>query len=164
MEVGKGVLCWSRSGRGGTVYFVQYSSWKITLLIKVQIRHVLGWSTNTEWYAKMVNRVSQSHRVAVATFWRTFHHDCKISPGEWGGGGCTHYPFHSIYHHEQSYSIHSSWEGRYTPPLTLCSLWSRHMPLLDYVLFGDSHAFVQASKYHDSFKYRGIKVCQWRRY
>ncbi len=24
------------------------------------------------------------HRVATATFWRTFHHDGKISPGWWG--------------------------------------------------------------------------------
>ncbi len=24
------------------------------------------------------------HRVAIATFWQTFHHDCKISPAWWG--------------------------------------------------------------------------------
>ncbi len=28
-----------------------------------------------------------TQRVAVATFWRTFHHDGKISPAWWGGGG-----------------------------------------------------------------------------
>jgi hypothetical protein len=38
-------------------------------------------------------------RVAIADFWRIFHHDGKIIPG-WrgggGGGGCTPTPFHSI--------------------------------------------------------------------
>jgi hypothetical protein len=28
-----------------------------------------------------------AHRVAIADFWRTSHHDGKISPGWWGGGG-----------------------------------------------------------------------------
>ncbi len=36
---------------------------------------------------------------------------------EWGG--CTTIPFHAIYHHEQSYGVRSSWEGKYTPPLPL---------------------------------------------
>jgi hypothetical protein len=40
------------------------------------------------------------------------------------GGGCTPYPFHSIYHHEQSCGLLSSWEGRYIPPIS---------PLLLYV-------------------------------
>jgi hypothetical protein len=30
----------------------------------------------------------REHRVATATFWRTFHHDGKTSPG-WWGWGCT---------------------------------------------------------------------------
>ncbi len=34
------------------------------------------------------------HRVAPAAFWRTLHHDGKISPGWWGGGGLhAHPPF-----------------------------------------------------------------------
>jgi hypothetical protein len=36
------------------------------------------------------------HRVAVATFWRTFHHDGKIS---------TPNPFHYICHHVHSYKV-----------------------------------------------------------
>ncbi len=36
------------------------------------------------------NRV---HRVATATFWRTFHHDGKISPGWWGVWGARSPPF-----------------------------------------------------------------------
>ncbi len=36
------------------------------------------------------------------------------------GGGCTPSPFHSIYHHDQSCGVRSSWEGRYrTLPLFL---------------------------------------------
>jgi hypothetical protein len=43
------------------------------------------------------------HRVATATFWRTFHHDKKIGPaGE--GGGCTPTPSY-IYHHVQSCGV-----------------------------------------------------------
>jgi hypothetical protein len=33
-----------------------------------------------------------THRVTMAAFWRTFHHDGKISPGLWGVG-CTPPPF-----------------------------------------------------------------------
>ena len=32
-------------------------------------------------------------RVATAAFWRTFHHEGKISPGWWGGGGARPPPF-----------------------------------------------------------------------
>ncbi len=68
-----------------------------------------------------------THRVAMATFWRTFHREGKISPA-WWGGGCTPSPFHTIYHHEQSCGVGSSWEDRYTPPIST-------LPL--YVLCGD---------------------------
>ncbi len=37
------------------------------------------------------------HRAATVDFWRTSHHDRKISTG-----GCTPTPFHYIYHHVQS--------------------------------------------------------------
>ncbi len=107
-----------------------------------------------------------THRVAMATFWRTFHHDVKSAQPEsiatlppfgpieghkwfdqissqwesqknrfaliyfgkirflppciwnlpfmsyrlwWRGGGCTPFPFRSIYHHEQSCGVRSSW-------------------------------------------------------
>ncbi len=34
-----------------------------------------------------------TYRVATAAFWRTFHHDGKISPGWWGCGGARPPPF-----------------------------------------------------------------------
>ncbi len=43
-------------------------------------------------------------------------------------GGCTPSPFHSLYHHEQSCGVRSSWEGRYTSPiatLPFFPLWYR---------------------------------------
>ncbi len=56
------------------------------------------------------------HRVATATSWHTFHHDGKISLGWWGWGVHAHLPtpLHSVYHHVQSCSVRTSWEGRYT--------------------------------------------------
>ncbi len=41
---------------------------------------------------------------AMATFWRTFHHDGKISPA-WRGEGHTPSPFNFIYQHEQSCGV-----------------------------------------------------------
>ncbi len=40
-----------------------------------------------------------------------------------GGGWCTSSPFHSIYHHEQSYGVRSSWEGGYTPHISTLPLY-----------------------------------------
>ncbi len=57
------------------------------------------------------------HRVATAAFWRTFHHDGKISPGWWGWGMHAH-PLLIYYHHVQSCSVRSSWEGGYTPSIS----------------------------------------------
>ncbi len=48
------------------------------------------------------------HRVATATFWRTFHHDGKIAQPGVGGGGFTPTLFHYIYHHVQSCGVGSS--------------------------------------------------------
>jgi hypothetical protein len=43
------------------------------------------------------------HRVATATFWSTFHHDGKISPGwRWE---CTPTPFRYTYPHVQSCGV-----------------------------------------------------------
>jgi hypothetical protein len=39
------------------------------------------------------------------------------------GEGCTPIPFHYIYHHEQSCGVRSSWEGRYTTPISTLSLY-----------------------------------------
>ncbi len=55
--------------------------------------------------------------------------------------GCTLHapsPFHSIYHHKQSCGVPSSWEGRYTPPIS---------PLPLYVTSGS-----------DSMLLRGVNV------
>jgi hypothetical protein len=43
--------------------------------------------------------------------------------GGGGGRGCTPIPFHYIYHHEQSYVVRSSSEGRYTPPISTLPLY-----------------------------------------
>jgi hypothetical protein len=40
-----------------------------------------------------------------------------------GGGGCTPTTFHSIYHHVQRCSVISSWEGRYSPPISSLPLY-----------------------------------------
>jgi hypothetical protein len=61
------------------------------------------------------------HRVATATLWRTFHHDGKISPA-WWVWGVHAFPLHSIYHHQLWY-IRSSWEGRFTPPISPLPLY-----------------------------------------
>ncbi len=51
----------------------------------------------------------------------------SAQPG--GGGGWKPFPFHSIYHHEESCDVCSSWEGRYTHPSPhftsspKCTLW-----------------------------------------
>ncbi len=39
------------------------------------------------------------------------------------GEGCTPAPFHYIYHHVQSCGVQSSWEGRYTPPISPLPLY-----------------------------------------
>jgi hypothetical protein len=46
------------------------------------------------------------------------------------GGGCTPTPFHSSYHHVQSCSVCSNWDGRYTHPV---------LSLPVYVLCGFKH-------------------------
>ncbi len=53
--------------------------------------------------------------MAIADFWRTSHHDGKISPGWWRWGVHAH-PLSAYYHHVQSCSARSCWEGRYTLP------------------------------------------------
>jgi hypothetical protein len=64
-----------------------------------------------------------THRVAMATFWRTTsHHDGKISPPWYGWGGARPIP----YDHKQSCGMPSNWKGRYPP----------YSPLPLYVLCG----------------------------
>jgi hypothetical protein len=45
----------------------------------------------------------------------------SAQPGE--GGGCTPNYFHYIYHYVQSYGVCSSWEDRYTPPISTLPLY-----------------------------------------
>ncbi len=43
-------------------------------------------SSQIERRYKYINGIEHRvHRVAMATFWHTFHHDGKISPAKWGG-------------------------------------------------------------------------------
>ncbi len=65
-----------------------------------------------------------THRVTIADFWRSFHHDGKSAQaGEGWWVHCTPTPFHSIYHHLQSCSVRSSWEGRHTPTISSLPLY-----------------------------------------
>jgi hypothetical protein len=69
-------------------------------------------------FTVMAGLLHRVHRVATATFWRTFQHDGKLTQaGE--GGGCTPPPFHYIYHHVQGCGVPYGYEGRYTPPFLL---------------------------------------------
>ncbi len=62
------------------------------------------------------SHAQSTHRLALATFWRTFHHDGKFSPAWWGWGvHADPLSLYSIYHHVQRCKARSSWEGRYTP-------------------------------------------------
>jgi hypothetical protein len=65
------------------------------------------------------------HRVATATFWRTFHHDGKICPFE--GGGCTTTPFLSISTIMYKFPVCAPAEradtGRYTPYISTLLLY-----------------------------------------
>jgi hypothetical protein len=56
-----------------------------------------------------------TRRVATAAFWRTFHHDGKISPGWWGGGVYMPIPFPIFtITYKAAVNVRSSWMGRYT--------------------------------------------------
>jgi hypothetical protein len=73
--------------------------------------------------AGLLHRV---HRVATATFWRTFQHDGKLTQaGE--GGGCTPTPFHYIYHHVQRVVVYAPAMRADTLPYfsstPICTLW-----------------------------------------
>jgi hypothetical protein len=76
--------------------------------------------------------VHRAHRVATAAFWRTLHHDGKISPGWWGWGVHAHPPPFAIFTitYKVAVYVRSSWEGRNTHPISslsiycICTLWS----------------------------------------
>jgi hypothetical protein len=65
------------------------------------------------------------HIVAMATFWRTFHQDGKISPGWWSWGGSHPPPFTHLPSRTKVVVYAFSWADRYTPliyTLHLCVL------------------------------------------
>ncbi len=86
------------------------------------------------------------HRVAMADFCCSFHHDGKSALAGvvgGGGGGCTPTPpFHSIYHYVQSCSVRSA-EYRHTHPIS-------SLPL--YVLCGTCQVDLSGRKRDGSFK------------
>ncbi len=69
------------------------------------------------------------HREATTAFWRTFHHEGKISPDWWGGGG-TPTPFYLHLPSPVKLQLRSSWVCRHTNPFSsllckyvLCALY-----------------------------------------
>jgi hypothetical protein len=70
-----------------------------------------------------------TQKVATAIFSHTFHHDGKVSPA-WWGWECTPTPFYYIYHHLKSCGIRSSWEGRYTPPISTLPIYVLYVSTL----------------------------------
>ncbi len=80
-----------------------------------------------------------------------------------GGGGARRPPFHYIYHHVQSCSVCSSWEGRYTPPISylppyvLCGfifryLVERTLPSVQKLLVKNNKLINLSQKLHYSDK------------
>jgi hypothetical protein len=58
------------------------------------------------------------HRVAMTTYFLEYIPSWwKISLGWWGWG------VHYNYHHVRSWGVRSSWEGRYTPPVSYLPLY-----------------------------------------
>ncbi len=102
--------------------FTSCWGWNFKELLRNKLRFTSGWAE--------VLTTEYTHRVAMDTFWRKFHHDGKISPAWWGWRVHTLQPFEFIYHHEQSCGVNFSWEGRYTPTIST-------LPL--YVLCGSGH-------------------------
>ncbi len=79
-------------------------------------------------WAVRLSQTQSTHRVEMTTFWRTFHHDGKISPAFWGRGEftVTPTPFHYIYHHAQRCSVCSRWAQIHSPifySTSICNLW-----------------------------------------
>ncbi len=101
----------------GFVHLLYNSSWKGYQLAAEQLlsaQTAVGKAGNThhrahtEWQLP----ISGVHSVMM---------EKSTLAGE--GGGCTPTPFHSLYHHVQSCSVRSSWEGRHTPPISSLPLY-----------------------------------------
>ncbi len=69
--------------------------------------------------------IGSDHRVHTKWQWvlSGVHSIMKIKSACYVGVHGTPSPFHSIYHHKQSYCVRSSWEGRYTPLISPLPLY-----------------------------------------
>jgi hypothetical protein len=90
-------------------------------LLQLGLQVVISFSNvhNVKYWS---GKAQSTHRVTMATFWRIFHHDKKNLPSlvRWGVHA---HPVHYIYHHAQSCGVRSSWEGRYSPPISTLPLY-----------------------------------------
>ncbi len=91
------------------------------------VRYIFSISPIPQCFNHRVNRV------AITTFWRTYHREGKISPG-WWGWGCSPFTFTLS---TITYKVvrNTSWEGRYTPWFLLypiCTLWSKHFHYFEH--------------------------------
>ncbi len=70
-----------------------------------------------------------TNRVATAAFWRTFHHDGKISPGWWGWGRHAH-PLSLYLPSRTKVTVYAPAERADTFPVfhlyPICTLWCDH--------------------------------------
>ncbi len=74
------------------------------------------------WLLHLPPWAAQStHRVAMATFWRTFHQEGKISPA-WWGEVARPLPF-TISTITSKVVVYSAWEGRYNLPISTLPLY-----------------------------------------
>ncbi len=99
-----------------------YSSWgwNFKELVRKKHRFTRGWAE--------VQTAEYTHRMAMDTIWRKFHHDGKISPAWWGWLVHGPPPFHSIYHHEQSFGVcklqlRGQIHSPYFSSTPICTLW-----------------------------------------
>ncbi len=91
-EPGQAFFCSSGQSTWTVVRCKNTSCW-VTLLEPAGRAAVLGQPCSLRPYCCTVTWIltQSTHRVAMATFWRTFHHDGKISqPGEGWEGGARH--------------------------------------------------------------------------
>ncbi len=108
-------------------------------LIKSLGRHTWKKNSDQEMRAKIIDWESEGGLAPQTPYSHIYYYNCaqhrvhtewqwplsgvhyimmvkSAQPGEVGGvHGCTPSPFRSIYHHEQSFGVRSSWEGRSTP-------------------------------------------------
>jgi hypothetical protein len=67
---------------------------------------------HSHWGILIRRKPQSTHRVAILLHFIMMEKSALAGDG----GGCTPTPFHSVYHNIQS--VRSSWDGRYTPPIS----------------------------------------------